>query len=133
MSSRAARLTLTAVAALFAAAVAAPAQAAALHADFNPRSITGPTIHQGADGAEHTLLCPPEENVLGGGFTVSAPAGRHLDRQPGDVISSRPDADATGWIVAVAKSLEPAKGHPRVPADLTVQIVCTEGEVSPGA
>lgn len=131
--ARAVRLTLTAVAALFAAAVAAPAQAAALHADFNPRSITGPTIHQGANGAERTLMCPPEENVLGGGFTVSAPAGHRLSGMPGDVISSRPDADATGWIVAVGKSLEPINGHAAAAADLTVQIVCTEGEVSPGA
>ncbi|WP_034263282.1 hypothetical protein [Actinospica robiniae] len=133
MAPRAARLTLAAVAALFAAAVAAPAQAAALHADFNPRSITGPTIRQGADGADHTLMCPPEENVLGGGFTVSAPAGRTLDAKSSDLISSRPDADATGWIVAVRKSVKPTDGHARVAADLTVQIVCTEGEVSPGA
>jgi len=129
----AARLTLAAVAALFAAAVAAPAQAAALHADFNPRSITGPTISQGANGAERTLMCPPEENVLAGGFTVSAPAGRELGAKPTDLISSRPDADATGWIVAVRKSLASGRGRTAAPADLTLQIVCTEGMVSPGA
>lgn len=129
----AARLTFAAVTALFAAAVAAPAQAALVHADFNPRSITGPTISQGANGAERTLMCPPEENVLSGGFTLSAPAGHRLDGRPSDVISSRPDADATGWIVAVKKSLESAGNHPAVPADLTLQIVCTEGMISPGA
>jgi len=129
----AARLTLTAVSALLAAAVAAPAQAAVLRADFTPRATSGPTISQGANGAERTLMCPPEENALGGGFTLSAPSGRKLDARPSDVLTSRATADATGWIIAVRKSLAPVEGHAAQPADLTLQVVCTEGEVSPGA
>lgn len=127
----AARLLATAVTALLAAAVAAPAHAA----DLRPGTVTGPTIRQGADGAEHTLMCPPDEMVLGGGFTVSAPRGRKLEDRPSDLLSSRPTADADGWIVAVGKSLKPISDrvHGHTPADLTLVIVCTEGEVSPGA
>ena len=127
----AARLTFITVAALGVAAVGAPAYATALGADFTPRAVSGPVISGGADGAEHTLMCPPDESVLGGGFTVSAPAGRELDVFPGDVLTSRSTADATGWIVAVRKSLRPDAGVAG-PADLTIQTVCTEGEVTPG-
>jgi hypothetical protein len=127
----AARLTFTAVTALLAAAVGAPAYAAVLGADFHPQAVSGSTVSRGADGAEHMLMCPPDENVLGGGFTVSAPAGRELEAAPGDVLTSRSTADATGWIVAVKKSLRPVAGVAE-PADLTVQVVCTEGEVTPG-
>jgi hypothetical protein len=130
--NRAVRLTVTAVTALFAAAVGAPAYATVLGADFSPHAVSGPAVSRGADGAEHTLMCPPDENVLGGGFTVSAPAGRELEATPGDVLTSRSTADATGWIVAVRKSLRPVAGVAE-PADLTVQAVCTEGEVTPGA
>lgn len=122
----AARVTLAAATTLLAALAAAPA-----HADSQSRTTAGPTISHGADGTEQTLMCPPDENVLGGGFTVSAPAGRTLDSAPGDVITSRPDPDATGWIVAVHKSLEPL-AHAAAPADLTLYVVCTEGETSPG-
>lgn len=123
----AARLTFTAVTALCAAAVGAPA-----YADFTPQAVSGPTINRGADGVERTLMCPPEENALGGGFTVSAPAGRELDLVPGDVLTSRSTADATGWIVAVRKGLRRVAGGAPDPADLTLQVVCTEGEVTPG-
>ena len=129
----AARLTLTAATALLAAAAAAPAHAAAVHADFTPHAIFGANIARGADGTEHTVMCPPEESVLGGGFTVSAPAGRDLAAVADDVITSRPTADATGWIVAVRKSLEPTAHAAAIPADLSVEAVCTEGETSPGA
>lgn len=124
--AKAARLTVTAAVALLAMCAGTPA-----YADFSPQSVTGPTISQGADGTERTLMCPPEENVLGGGFTVSAPLGRDLDATPGDVVTSRPTGDATGWIVAVKKSLRKSSGVAG-PADLTLQIVCTEGEVTPG-
>jgi hypothetical protein len=127
----AARLTFTAVTTLFAAAAGAPAYATALGADFTPRAVSGPVVAHGADGAEHTLMCPPEESVLGGGFTVSAPVGRELDATPSDVLTSRSTPDATGWIVAVRKSLRPAAGVAG-PADLSIQAVCTEGEVTPG-
>lgn len=123
----AARVTLAAATTLLAAlAAATPA-----HADSQSRTTMGPTISKGADGTEQTLMCPPDENVLGGGFTVSAPAGRTLDSEPGDVITSRPDPDATGWIVAVRKSLAPLS-RAAAPADLTLYVVCTEGETSPG-
>lgn len=122
------RLSLAAAAALLAgAALAAPARA-----DSQSRTTTGPTIAQGANGSEQTLMCPPDENVLGGGFTVSAPAGRALAAEPGDVLASRPDPDATGWTVAVRKSLAAAPHAAPAPADLTVYVVCTEGETSPG-
>jgi hypothetical protein len=129
--NRAARLTAAAALTLCAAALAAPAHAAVVRADFQPHAVTGATLERGADGAEHTFMCPPDENVLGGGFTVSAPAGRALDPAPADVLTTRPTADATGWIVAVRKSLRPAAGA-GAPADLTVQLVCTEGETTPG-
>lgn len=131
--SRAARLTFAAAGALLAAAVGTPASATALHADFQPHAVVGATISRGADGAEQTLMCPPDENVLSGGFTVSAPSGRKLGPTPADVLTSRPTDDATGWIVAVRKSLRPTtRGAAAGPADLTVQAVCTEGEVTPG-
>jgi hypothetical protein len=125
------RITFTAGTAAFVAAICAPAYATVLGADFHPQAVSGTTISRGADGLEHTLMCPPDENVLGGGFTVSAPAGRQLDAVPADVLTSRSTEDATGWIVAVRKSLRPVNGHAG-PADLTVQVVCTEGEVTPG-
>ena len=123
----ASRITFTAATALFAGAVAAPA-----HADFTPRAVSGPTVSRGADGVERTLMCPPEEHVLSGGFTVSAPVGRELDPTPSDVLTSRSDPDATGWIVAVRKPLRPQAQGAWGPADLTLQVVCTEGEVTPG-
>lgn len=124
----AARLSLAAAAAVLAgAALAAPAQA-----DSQSRTTTGPIIAQGANGTEQTLMCPPDENAFGGGFTVSAPSGRTLSAEAGDVLTSRPDADATGWIVAVRKSLTATPHAAKAPADLTVYVVCTEGETSPG-
>jgi len=120
------RLALTAATTLLAAIAAAPA-----HADSQSRATAGPTISRGADGTEQTLMCPPDENVLGGGFTISAPADRTLSAEPGDLLTSRPTADATGWIVAVNKSLQP-RSHTAAPADLTLYVVCTEGETSPG-
>ncbi|HEU5353226.1 MAG TPA: hypothetical protein VFU65_02135 [Actinocrinis sp.] len=122
----AARIALTAATTLLAALAAAPA-----HADSQSRATAGPTISQGANGTEQTLMCPPDENVLGGGFAVSAPAGRTLGSEPGDVLTSRPDPDATGWIVAVKKSLESGSQDAAF-ADLTLYVVCTEGEMSPG-
>jgi hypothetical protein len=126
-----ARLTLTTATVLLTAAVCTPAYASALREDSQSRVTTGPTISHGADGTEQTLMCPPEENVLSGGFTVSAPSSRTLDAEPGDVLTSRPTADATGWIVAVNKSLRPASDA-AAPADITLYVVCTEGETSPG-
>lgn len=131
--TRAARLTATAAVALLAASLSSPAYAAVLRTDFQPHAVTGATIREGADGAEHTLMCPPDENVLSGGYTVSAPTGRELDGAPGDVLTDRPTTDATGWIVAVRKSLRAHHDGLREPAELTLQVVCTEGESGPGA
>jgi hypothetical protein len=127
------RLTFTTAAVLFAAAVGAPAYAMAPRADFQPHAVTGAVISQGANGTEQTAMCPPDEKVLSGGFLVSAPTGRTLDPAPGDVLTSRPTSDATGWIVAVNKSLQPTESADPGPADLTLYVVCTEGESTPGA
>ena len=126
------RLGFTGAAAVVALCVATPAYAGVLRADFQPRAVTGPTLPEGADGNEHTLMCPPDESVLGGGYALSAPAGRYLSATPADLLSSRPTADATGWTVAVRKELVPTEGRGGGPADLTLQLVCTEGEVTPG-
>ncbi|MEY9943026.1 hypothetical protein [Kitasatospora sp. GAS1066B] len=97
---------------------------------MQPHTVSGEVIKNGADGTERTLMCPPEENVMGGGFSVSPGAGRHLESTPADVLTSRPTADATGWIVAVRKQDLSAAGNGAEPADLTLQVVCTEGESS---
>lgn len=127
MATAARRILTTAATLLAAAGAAGPAFATA-----QSRTTTGPVISQGADGTERTIMCPPDENALGGGFAVSAPDGRVLDAEPGDLLTSRPTADATGWIVAVRKGLHPAMNAPAAPADLTLYVVCTEGETAPG-
>lgn len=101
-----------------------------------PQAVQGAVVKGGADGSPQTLMCPPEENVLSGGFALSAPDGRRLGAVPADLVESRPTEDATGWVVTVRKDLAPdrrdrhaAHGHP---ADLTVWVVCTQGENTPG-
>ncbi|MFF3110365.1 hypothetical protein ACFVSN_14325 [Kitasatospora sp. NPDC057904] len=104
--------------------------AAATTSILAPQSVTGPTLRGGADGKPHELLCPPDESVYGGGFSITPGENRRLDRQTTDVLENRPNDDATGWIVAVRKDdcpPEGQKGEPR-PADLTIRIVCTDGE-----
>src|SRR5690348_10003232 len=64
-----------------------------------PQAVQGGVIKGGADGTPRTLMCPPEENVLSGGFTLSAPDGRLLGHVPADLVESRPTADATGWVI----------------------------------
>jgi hypothetical protein len=103
-----------------------------------PQAVQGPVVKGGADGTPRTLMCPPEENVLSGGYALTAPDGRTLDRLPADVLESRPTPDATGWVVTVRKDLAPVDrrhGHPSraaAPADLTLFVVCTQGENTPG-
>lgn len=101
-----------------------------------PQAVTGSVIKGGADGIPRTLMCPPEENVLSGGFALSAPGGRSLGHVPSDLLVSRPTPDATGWVVAVHKTLAPdTRGRPAGhsdPADLTLYVVCTQGENTPG-
>ncbi|CAG6398712.1 hypothetical protein NMG29_28130 [Streptomyces cocklensis] len=100
-----------------------------------PQAVQG-LIKGGADGSQRTLMCPPEENVLSGGFVVSAPEGRRLGHVPADLTESRPTEDATGWVVTVRKDLAPdGRSRPSAhggPADLTLYVVCTQGENTPG-
>ncbi|WP_329560756.1 hypothetical protein [Kitasatospora sp. NBC_01266] len=129
------RISLAAAAAAALLVVTAGSSAAAgPRRSMQPHAISSDVLVNGADGTERTLSCPPDENVLSGGFTVSAGAGHTLDTTPADVLASRPTVDATGWIVAVGKrELASGEKAPSVPADLTIQIVCTEGESGPGA
>ncbi|MEE4544425.1 hypothetical protein V2S66_20905 [Streptomyces sp. V4-01] len=97
-----------------------------------PQAVPGGVIAGGADGAPRTLLCPPEENAMGGGFAVSAPHGGQLDATPTDVLENHPNADSTGWVVSVRKNATVGQGHQRLQAaDLTVYVVCTQGENTP--
>jgi hypothetical protein len=93
-----------------------------------PQATPGQVIAGGADGTPRTLLCPPEESVMSGGYVLSAPHGGRLGGTPADLLESRPTADATGWTIAVRKDL--ADG--RTEADLTLYVVCTQGENTPG-
>ncbi|UWE14091.1 hypothetical protein [Actinacidiphila bryophytorum] len=101
-----------------------------------PQAVQGGVIKGGADGTPRTLMCPPEENVLSGGFALSAPDGRLLGHVPADLVESRPTEDATGWVVTVRKDLTPegrGRHKGRIdPADLTLWVVCTQGENTPG-
>ncbi|RKE20068.1 hypothetical protein [Streptomyces sp. TLI_171] len=95
-----------------------------------PQAVTGPTLRGGADGLPHELLCPPDESIYSGGFTVSPGENRILDRLATDVLENRPNEDATGWIVAVRRDdcpPEGARGGSRH-ADLTIHLVCTDGQ-----
>lgn len=92
-----------------------------------PQAVPGSVIKGGADGTPRTLMCPPEENVLSGGYVLSAPAGHTLGTAPADLLETRPTADATGWTIAVRKHLENG-----APADLRLYVVCTQGENTPG-
>ncbi|MER5640305.1 hypothetical protein ABT095_25585 [Kitasatospora sp. NPDC002227] len=103
-----------------------------------PREITpvnepGPPMVHGADGTERTIMCAPDQFAMGGGFLVSAGAGQQLATTPADVITSRPTEDSTGWIVAVKKNEVPTGGGTATPADLTVYVVCAQGEMTTGA
>lgn len=127
-------------------AAVAGGTASAAPRDAQPQAVPGKVIKGGADGHPHTVMCPPEESALSGGFAVSAPRGRQLSGTPSDLLESRPTADATGWTIAVRKDLAPNAGHGHGhsrgryhradttpdPADLTVYLVCTQGENTPG-
>lgn len=121
-------------AALGAAVLAVMADGSATAAPQNtvqPQAVPGDVIERGADGSPRTLMCPPEENAMGGGYRVLAGQGRRLDFTPADVLENHPNADATGWTVAVRKYVA-VLGHNRgLPADLVVYVVCTQGENTP--
>ena len=98
-----------------------------------PQAKAGHVIDRGADGAPRTLMCPAEESVMSGGYVLSAPHGRVLGDTPADLVESRPTADATGWTVAVRKDLADGRSAAhRTPANLTLYVVCTQGENTPG-
>lgn len=92
--------------------------------------VAGQVIAGGADGRPHELFCPAPQSAFSGGFAISASEGSSLAPEPADVLESRPNDNATGWIVTVRK--EQIRGrasrHPRTaPADLVIHLECTEG------
>ena len=136
MISRTLKRAAAAVGASVLAVTVGSGATAAAQGTVQPQAVSGSVIRGGADGSPRTLMCPAEENVLSGGFALSAPGGRTLGHIPADLLESRPTEDATGWTVTVRKDLAPAKpGRPVthvVPADLTLFVVCTQGENTPG-
>ncbi|MEV0634066.1 hypothetical protein AB0I77_03635 [Streptomyces sp. NPDC050619] len=128
------RTAITAVTAVAgAAALLGPAatQATALALDPQPpHHITGKVIKGGADGRPHQLFCPAPQNAYSGGYTVSASQGARFAPEPTDVIESRPNANANGWIVTVRKQQIRSGDYGKseaTPADLVIHVVCTEG------
>jgi hypothetical protein len=106
--------------------------AASTHRQIDrPHAVTGELVKSGADGRERDLLCPDGEHVLGGGYTLSTTPGYHFGEEAADVITSRPSADAGGWVVEVRKLQRPNGPGEAIPADLTLRIVCAQGETSP--
>jgi hypothetical protein len=112
-----------------------PATALAADPPQPPRHITGKVIRGGADGRPHELFCPAPFNAYSGGFSVKAGKDARLIEEPADLIESRPNDNATGWIIAVRKGQYVAPKHPspgyrtpaRIePADLVIHVVCTQ-------
>ncbi|MGC0328729.1 hypothetical protein RKD23_001719 [Streptomyces sp. SAI-170] len=101
-----------------------------------PIHITGKVIRGGADGRPHQLICPAPFNAYSGGFTVRAGKDGRLIQEPADLLESRPNDNANGWIVAVRKGQYVEPQHPRPysdrtptriePADLVIHVVCTQ-------
>ncbi|GAA2090618.1 hypothetical protein GCM10009759_14290 [Kitasatospora saccharophila] len=110
--------------------VATSGSAAADPSLLPPQAVTGPTVQGGADGMPHELLCPSDESIYSGGFSITPGENRQLSRWPADVLESRPNDDATGWIVTVRKDDCPPEGVEggSRPANLTIRIVCTDGQ-----
>jgi hypothetical protein len=109
---------------------ASPVAALALDPSQPPHSITGEVIRNGADGRPRELFCPASQNAYSGGFTVSAGEGARLAQEPTDLVESRPNQNATGWIVTVRKNQIRPQHHRDPhgePADLVIHVVCTEG------
>ncbi|WP_035795009.1 hypothetical protein [Kitasatospora mediocidica] len=97
-----------------------------------PQTVTGDLIPNGADGTPHTLMCPPEESVLSGGYALTPQPGHTLAPLPADLLESRPNADASGWIVTVRKFQQTEDHNRYEPANLTLYVACTQGENTPG-
>ncbi|MGW0767364.1 hypothetical protein [Streptomyces sp. NPDC002676] len=119
-----------------------------------PMEVGGTLIHAGADGSPREVFCPAMQHVFGGGFALTASNGNRLSLEPADLIESRPNDHATGWIVAVrktqlsqaqwnqlygighdnglgvsigvSKSSDKRGGHNAGPADLTIHLVCSD-------
>lgn len=105
-----------------------------------PLHVTGEVIRGGADGRPHELFCPAPFHAYSGGYTIKAADGSRLVEESADLLESRPNDNATGWIVAVRKGQavpsphhhphhDHHRAHPRpriVPADLVVHVVCTQ-------
>ncbi|MGW0878278.1 hypothetical protein [Streptomyces sp. NPDC002671] len=95
-----------------------------------PMEVGGTLIHAGADGSPREVFCPAMQHVFGGGFALTASNGNRLSKEPADLIESRPNDHATGWIVAVRKTQLtnqlPVIGHNAGPADLTIHLVCSD-------
>lgn len=93
--------------------------------------VAGRVIPGGADGRPHELFCPAPQSAFSGGFAISASKGARLAPEPTDLLESRPNDDATGWIVTVRKQQIRPGGTPRHPhtgpADLVIHLACTEG------
>lgn len=127
MSSRTLKRAAAAVGVSLLVVMAGGTATATAAGTVQPQAVPGSVIKGGADGSPRTLMCPPEENVLSGGYVLSAPSGHTLGPAPADLLETRPTADATGWTIAVHKQLENG-----APADLRLYVVCTQGENTPG-
>ncbi|MCZ4123526.1 hypothetical protein [Streptomyces sp. H39-S7] len=117
-----------------AAALLGPAATQATALSLEPPQtlhVAGQVIPGGADGRPHELFCPAPQSAFSGGFAISASKGSSLARESADILESRPNDDATGWIVTVRKQqIRPGADpkHPHTgPADLVIHLACTEG------
>lgn len=127
MSSRTLKRAAEAVGVTLLVVMAGGTATATAQGTVQPQAVPGNVVKGGADGSPRTLMCPPEENVMSGGFALSAGPGHTLSSVPADLLESRPTADATGWTIAVRKHVENG-----APADLRLYLVCTQGENTPG-
>ncbi|MBT2477527.1 hypothetical protein [Streptomyces sp. ISL-94] len=102
--------------------------AAGVAAHQPPQTVVGPLIPGGADGSPHLVRCPPMQSVYSGGFTITADPGRELSESPADLLESRPNENATGWVIAVRKGQTRGRDgrHGARPANLRITIVCSD-------
>ncbi|MDQ0993608.1 hypothetical protein [Streptomyces sp. V3I7] len=129
-----ARTVLTATVAATALLGCAVAPAAALADPPQPPRHLSKLIRGGADGRPHEVFCPSMQHIYSGGFTLTAASGTRLSTEPADVLESRPNDHATGWIVTVRKAQVWRYRHHRSgPADLTVHLACTDDTMMHGA
>ncbi|MET8452580.1 hypothetical protein [Streptomyces sp. NPDC005209] len=130
--------TRTVLATVGAAALLVCGAAPALADGPEPPRHLSQFIAGGADGKPREVFCPSMQHAYSGGFTLSARSDSRLAPEAADVIESRLNDHASGWIVTVRKAqvrklLVPGKSHQSVPADLTVHIGCTDDTMMHGA